>query len=1052
MSNVVNIMEQNSVNKIPLWLEELTKSLAKPRPQSWRPGANGERIDVSERRAITTPGRVDVTPVKKSLLTLQLDDTVCVSPRREGSARYGRRAAANSPLSSPDSDARNLLDSWDLPLTQNHNRDNNHQLTTPRIEHNRVINPDDISSNNIQFNNQETDLSDIIQASPRLKGRLSRQESRVRHSDDVLEESWSSLSFFNHKHRGRISQRPEVAEDLLIQGELSEVHPDRSPVVIPKVSFPPPASFVIPELPSGTRLELDITSTWGDRHYVGLNGLEMFTVSGRLARVAQITADPADINVLPEYDKDPRVVSNLLDRVNRTRDDMHLWLTPFTEGKHHRITITFQQRETLAMLRIWNYNKSRIHSYRGAKDMTVVLDGQLIFQGEVARACGGILGSTDAFGDTILFTTDEDILERVSQHDDAFESILNDTSHEPMFSKMPERPLTASLGDVRPLTCAPAGSTLTTGSVMCRRSLTLSLVENWGYNGLVGLTGVQVLGETGEPVSVAKITCSHSPANAHIHRLLDGVNDTTDSSHMWSCPSTPPPSLRLSLPSPLHICAILVWNYNHSADTSYCGVKRLLVRLDNSEPLMFTLRKSPGHRHHRLAQVLPLVASRCESSLDIIDNLELSPRVGLTLDYEPPEFPQGFVFQLQLLSKTWRDLYYIGLNGLQMYNAVYVYIGLTLDYEPPELPQGFVFQLQLLSTWKDLYYIGLNGLQMYNAVYVYIGLTLDYEPPELPQGFVFQLQLLSTWGDLYYIGLNGLQMYNAVYVYIGLTLDYEPPELPQGFVFQLQLLSTWGDLYYIGLNGLQMYNAVYVYSLTLDYELPELPQGFVFQLQLLSTWKDLYYIGLNGLQMYNAVYVYIGLTLDYEPPELPQGFVFQLQLLSTWGDLYYIGLNGLQMYNAAGNVITLTPSNISAHPASVRELDGMENDVRTVDKLIDGVNNSSDGRHAWLAPILPGQLNRVYIVFDSPVAVSVIKIWNYTKTPSRGVKEFGILVDDLLIYNGVLETIVGSVSNVHTVSFTHRHVNYSLSGGKEQDRLSSITPDQSQRPFTSIQT
>ncbi|XP_054283436.1 katanin-interacting protein-like [Macrosteles quadrilineatus] len=820
-------MEQNSVNKIPLWLEELTKSLAKPRPQSWRPGANGERIDVSERRAITTPGRVDVTPVKKSLLTLQLDDTVCVSPRREGSARYGRRAAANSPLSSPDSDARNLLDSWDLPLTQNHNRDNNHQLTTPRIEHNRVINPDDISSNNIQFNNQETDLSDIMQASPRLKGRLSRQESRVRHSDDVLEESWSSLSFFNHKHRGRISQRPEVAEDLLIQGELSEVQVDRSPAVIPKVSFPPPASFMIPELPSGTRLELDITSTWGDRHYVGLNGLEMFTVSGRLARVAQITADPADINVLPEYDKDPRVVSNLLDRVNRTRDDMHLWLTPFTEGKHHRITITFQQRETLAMLRIWNYNKSRIHSYRGAKDMTVVLDGQLIFQGEVARACGGILGSTDAFGDTILFTTDEDILERVSQHDDAFESILNDTSHEPMFSKMPERPLTASLGDVRPLTCAPAGSTLTTGSVMCRRSLTLSLVENWGYNGLVGLTGVQVLGETGEPVSVAKITCSHSPANAHIHRLLDGVNDTTDSSHMWSCPSTPPPSLRLSLPSPLHICAILVWNYNHSADTSYCGVKRLLVRLDNSEPLMFTLRKSPGHRHHRLAQVLPLVASRCESSLDIIDNLEL-----------------------------------------------------------------------------------------------------------------------------------------CIMLY----------------------MST------------------------------------------------------------------VGLTLDYEPPELPQGFVFQLQLLSTWGDLYYIGLNGLQMYNAAGNVITLTPSNISAHPASVRELDGMENDVRTVDKLIDGVNNSSDGRHAWLAPILPGQLNRVYIVFDSPVAVSVIKIWNYTKTPSRGVKEFGILVDDLLIYNGVLETIVGSVSNVHTVSFTHRHVNYSLSGGKEQDRLSSITPDQSQRPFTSIQT
>ena len=46
-----------------------------------------------------------------------------------------------------------------------------------------------------------------------------------------------------------------------------------------------------------------------------------------------------------------------------------------------------------------NYNKSRIHSYRGAKDIEITLDGQLIFKGEVTRACGGIIGGSDSFAE-----------------------------------------------------------------------------------------------------------------------------------------------------------------------------------------------------------------------------------------------------------------------------------------------------------------------------------------------------------------------------------------------------------------------------------------------------------------------------------------------------------------------------------------------------------------------------------------------------------------------------------------------------------------------------
>ena len=46
-----------------------------------------------------------------------------------------------------------------------------------------------------------------------------------------------------------------------------------------------------------------------------------------------------------------------------------------------------------------NYNKSRIHSYRGVRDIEMTLDGLMIFQGEITRACGGIVGGSEAFGE-----------------------------------------------------------------------------------------------------------------------------------------------------------------------------------------------------------------------------------------------------------------------------------------------------------------------------------------------------------------------------------------------------------------------------------------------------------------------------------------------------------------------------------------------------------------------------------------------------------------------------------------------------------------------------
>ena len=83
---------------------------------------------------------------------------------------------------------------------------------------------------------------------------------------------------------------------------------------------------------------------------------------------------------------------------------------------------------------------------------------------------------------------------------------------------------------------------------------------------------------------------------------------------------------------------------------------------------------------------------------------------------------------------------------------------------------------------------------------------------------------------------------------------------------------------------------------------------------------------------------------------------------------------------------------------------GNEKDVRTIDKLINGKNNTYDERNMWLAPYIycsqKGAIekNMIYISFSSPIIISNINIWNYTKSPKRGVKEVEIYLDESLLY------------------------------------------------------
>lgn len=74
-----------------------------------------------------------------------------------------------------------------------------------------------------------------------------------------------------------------------------------------------------------------------------------------------------------------------------------------------------------------------------------------------------------------------------------------------------------------------------------------------------------------------------------------------------------------------------------------------------------------------------------------------------------------------------------------------------------------------------------------------------------------------------------------------------------------------------------------------------------------------------------------------------------------WRSIYYYKANETDCCYVLW-ILTCVPvvADIAAYPDSVNVLENVENDMRTPDKLIDGISDTTDGCHMWLAPILPG--------------------------------------------------------------------------------------------------
>jgi hypothetical protein len=58
-------------------------------------------------------------------------------------------------------------------------------------------------------------------------------------------------------------------------------------------------------------------------------------------------------------------------------DDLHSWLGEHDCIKKPKIQISFDKPKTFSLIRIWNYNRNRVHANRGVRSLNIRLDNKV---------------------------------------------------------------------------------------------------------------------------------------------------------------------------------------------------------------------------------------------------------------------------------------------------------------------------------------------------------------------------------------------------------------------------------------------------------------------------------------------------------------------------------------------------------------------------------------------------------------------------------------------------------------------------------------------------